>query len=263
MSGKPGSKGKAKAGKKSAKQSGKKAGTSKRTIGKKVPAPARKPKVAKQAVGKKAPAPVRKAKVAKRAAGKKAPTPVRKAKVAKQGPAAKQPISAESKHPKLAILIEKLPPGRYAGGTLMVTKPGTYHEQMSQWLMGNVEGRVAFGRSAFGDILVFRDLRKRSAEQGMENADEACDVAFIDLNLKRMTVLALSVEEFLAKLDDPTFQQKFLRKPLYDQVKARIGDYDDDQVYGFVPALALGGDEKPETVERSNWLVYQEILFQL
>jgi hypothetical protein len=97
---------------------------------------------------------------------------------------------------------------------------------------------MALGRTAFGDILVFRDLRERAAGRGLASALDACDVALIDLNLKKMVVLAWSVEEFFERLPDPAFQRAFLRKDLYDQVRARLGDPGDDETYAFVPALA-------------------------
>ena len=177
--------------------------------------------------------------------------------------AKKRAKPAESVHPKLALLLERLPPGRHAGGTLIVTKPGAHRTELRRWLKGKVAGRVALGRSAFGDILVFRDLRKRAAAQGLPNANDACDVALIDLNFKKMTVLAWSVEELLGYIDSPKFQRAFLRKKLYDQVKARLGDYGDDEAYAFVPALPLGGAERADLVRRSPWSAYQELLFQL
>lgn len=166
-------------------------------------------------------------------------------------------------HPKLDVLLQALPPGRHAGGTLMVTAPGAHAAEMSRWLMGKTTGRVALGRSAFGDILVFRDLRERAREQGDPEAEEACDIALIDLNFKRMNVLAWSVEELIAALDDPAFQKESLRKELFDEVQARLGAPGDDEVYAFVPALALGGSETAGTVERQKWGPYQDLLFQL
>jgi hypothetical protein len=166
-------------------------------------------------------------------------------------------------HPKLDLLLGKLRPGRYANGTLIITQPDAHLPEMRRWLMGNVDGRVALGRTAFGDIVVFRDLRERAADQGFPGAEDACDVALIDLNYKRMTVLAHSVEEFQQQLGNAKFQKAFLRRSLYDKVKARLGDFADDEAYSFVPALALGGKEDAASVQRAKWGVYQDLLFQL
>jgi hypothetical protein len=229
---------------------------------KKVPAKKSAPKRKALARPKKKPA--LKAKSPARAKPRPAPKK-KKASAPKAKPRAAKARAAAPPHPKLAALLEKLRPGRHAAGTVLITKPDAHHDEMSQWLMGNVAGRVALGRTAFGDIVVFRDLRANAAAQGLKGtaAAEACDVALIDLNLKKMTVLAWSIEELLQRLDDGQFQEAFLRRTLYDQVKARLGDYADDEAYTFVPALALGGSEAAESVQRGNWRVYQEILFQV
>ena len=166
-------------------------------------------------------------------------------------------------HPKLAGLLEKLPPGRYAGGTVIVTRPDAHHSEMSRWLTGKIDGRVALGRTAFGDILVFRDLRARAAAEGLEGAAEACDVAMIEISFRKMTVLAWSPEQFVAQLDDRKFQDAFLRRRLYAKVKASLGDFADDEVYAFEPVLPKGGSEDADYVERSNWSVYENLLFQV
>jgi hypothetical protein len=93
-------------------------------------------------------------------------------------------------HPKLELLLEKLRPGHRANGTLIVSEPDAHLAEMKQWLMGNVDGRVALGRTAFGDIVILRDLRQRAAEAGLAGAEDACSVALIDLNYKGLTVLA-------------------------------------------------------------------------
>jgi hypothetical protein len=227
---------------------------------------AKKP-AAKKPVKAPAKAKAAKAKAARIPAAKKpAKAPATKKAAVNKAPKSKAPKKATEAfgdHPSLAKLLSQLPPGRYADGTLIVTEPDLHHAEMARWLMGNVEGRVALGRTAFGDIVVFRDLRERAAARGLPGVDDACDVALIDLNLKKMTVLAWSVEAFLDELDDREFQETYLRRTLYDQVKARLGDYGDDEAYAFVPALGLGGGEKAEGVERANWEVYQEILFQV
>jgi hypothetical protein len=166
-------------------------------------------------------------------------------------------------HPKLTWLLQNLPPGRYAGGLLQISPLGTHARELEPWLMGRTAGRFSIGRTAFGEPLVFRDLREHAASLGMEDAELACDVAAIDIHFKRMKVLSTSAEEFVQLLDDPEWQQAFLRKPMFDAVKARLGDWGADECYCFVPALALGGSESAESVERVNWAVHQSLLLQM
>jgi hypothetical protein len=165
-------------------------------------------------------------------------------------------------HPGFALLTSKLRPGRHAKGMALITEPGALDEEMTAWLMGNTDGRRSIGRTAFGDILVFRDLRARAKELGMPDADRACDVAMIDIHYKRMSMLGPSVGDFLESLDDPKWQRAFLRAELYAKAKKRLGDYRDDECFYFVPALALGGSEDAKSVERGKWLVHQALLLQ-
>jgi hypothetical protein len=228
----------------------------------------RTPRAAKRAAPKKAARPARKPPAPKKSSTRKpkpSPRPPKKAASApKRNPRAHpRRTVAGADHPKLTELLDTLRPGRHAGGTLIITKPGAHQDEMRRWLSGNDEGRVAIGRTAFGDIVLFRDLRAFAFAQGTPDAELACDVALIDLNLKKMVVLAWSVEELVQRLADRGFQDAFLRRALYDEVKAQRGDYADDEAYTFVPALRLGGSESAASVQRAKWRVYQDILFQL
>jgi hypothetical protein len=198
----------------------------------------------------------------KKAAKKKAPPKKKKApaKKKKKAPAAKKKAA---EHPSLTWLRDRIPPGRYAGGTLLVVEPGGHDAEMGPWLLGNTDGRTSLGRTAFGEILVFRDLRDRARALGLPGADDACDVALIDVHYRRMTMIADSAAAFVDSLEDPEWQRAFLRRDLYDQARTRLGELADDELYAFVPALALGGSEDAASLERCNWQVHQEILRQL
>lgn len=212
----------------------------------------------KKPVGK----PVKKKKtVAKRTAAK---TAVRKKAVSKKPPPPPADALRErGVHPKLTWLIARLKPGRYASGLLQFSAPGTHARELGPWLMGRTDGRTSIGRTAFGELLVFRDLRDHAASLGMEDAETACDVAAIDIHFKRMKILATSVEEFVELLDDAEWQKAFLREPLYVAAKARVGEWTHTECFGFVPALALGGSEQAASVERVDWRVYQALLLQM
>lgn len=221
---------------------------------------AAKPKVAPK---KKVPATKAKAASAKKKVSPAKKKPAVRSKTPRPPPPPPDALLERPVHPKLTWLIENLPPGRYAGGLLQISPPGTHARELEPWLMGRIEGRTSIGRTAFGELLVFRDLREHAASLGMEDAELACDVAAIDIHFKRMKVLSTSAEEFVQLLDDPEWQQAFLRKPMFDAVKARLGDWGADECYCFVPALALGGSESAESVDRVNWAAHQSLLLQM
>ena len=224
----------------------------------------------------------KKAKVAPRKPAKKKPTrPAARAKAAppkkvaakagKPARAVARPAPKAAKagkatgvddHPAYKRLVERLKPGRYAGGMLLITVPGAHDEEMAAWLMGRTDGRRSLGRTAFGDIVVFRDLSARARELGLPGAESACDVAIVDVHHKKMTMLAESVDELLDRMNHVDWQRAYLRRDMYLEARKRIGDYKDDECYGFALALALGGSEDADSVRRFNWPVHQDILLQ-
>ena len=183
---------------------------------------------------------------------------------AKARPAAKRLTKSSQleDHPSFLSLTKRLKRGSYAGGLLVITAPGALDDAMHDWLMGNVAGRRSIGRTAFGELLVFRDPRERARELGVGDPEREADVALIDVHFKKMTVLGNSIEAFLDSLDDADFQEAFLRRSMFDEVKRRLGPCAPNECYGFVPALSLGGSEDAASVQRVDWRVHQAILLQ-
>lgn len=207
-------------------------------------------------------APKKAAEPKKAAAAKKPAAGNKPRKVAQPPPPPPDSLLERGVHPKLTWLLGRLAPGRYAGGLLQFSLPGTHAAELADWLMGLTEGRTSVGRTAFGELLVFRDLRAHAASLGVADAESACDVSAVDIHFKRMNVLATSAEEFVALLDDREFQKAFLRQPIYADAQARLGDWGVDECFGFVPALALGGREDAASVQRMDWRVHQSLLLQ-
>lgn len=165
-------------------------------------------------------------------------------------------------HPGYLELIWRLRPGSYAGGLIVITTPGALDAELHDWLMGNMEGRRSIGRTAFGELLVFRDLRERARQLGGDPEREG-DVALVDIHYKKMTVLGTSVETFLDGLDDPQFLDAFFRREMFSDALQRLGPCAKNECYGFVPALALGGSEEAESLQRVDWRVHQALLLQM
>jgi len=212
-------------------------------------------------------APPAKAKKKKVAATKRAASKPKK--VAKEKKVAK-PSSKTTRtkkpsieeHPSFITLTRRLKPGSYARGLIVITPPGALDDELHDWLRGNIAGRRSIGRTAFGELLVFRDLRERASELGVGDPMRESDVALIDVHFKKMTVLGNTVEAFLDSLDDGDFQEAFLRRSMFDEVKQRLGPCAPNECYGFVPALSLGGSEDADSVQRVDWRVHQAILLQ-
>lgn len=127
--------------------------------------------------------------------------------------------------------------------------------------MGNSGGRVALGRGAFGELIVFRDLRQKARELGHLEVDPY-DIALIDIHLKRMKLIALSNDELLEGLETPQFRRAFFRGDLFDAARARHGELSDDECFAFVPALTFGGSEDAASARKHRWMTHQALLLQ-
>lgn len=203
-----------------------------------------------------------KSKPAKRTKKKASTAKKRPAPPAKKRAPSKRGAETIEGHPGYRQLLERLRPGPAANGLVLITKPGALDDEMSDWLLGNVQGRRSIGRTAFGELLVFRDLRARARELGSGDAEREGDVALIDIHYKKMTVLGTSVDAFLEGLEDRAFQDAFLRRAMFEQAVARLGPLGPTQCYGFVPALALGGEDSADSLDRVDWRVHQALLLQ-
>lgn len=198
---------------------------------------------------------------ATRAAAKRPTTSTAKRASARQTNARGAAALVLEAHPGFVEITRRLRPGSYAGGLVVITEPGALDTELSAWLMGNMEGRRSLGRTAFGELLVFRDLRERARQFGGDPEREA-DVALVDIHFKKMTSFGTSVETFLDGLDDPQFLDAFFRRELFTQAVKRLGPCAKNECYGFVPMLAFGGSEDVESLQRLDWRVHQAILLQ-
>lgn len=195
---------------------------------------------------------------------KKKPAAARKPALKKKPVVVPKPASYDfsGPHPQFTAFTKQFKPGRYADGLLLVTPPGALDAELAPWLVNRMSGRVSLGRTAFGEFLVFRDLRERALLNGDAEPEVACDFVVVDIHTKQMKVLAHSLEALVGFIDDASWQTDFLRKALYDQVKSKLGACADDECYGFVPALVLGGAEAPGFVARQKWREHQAMLLQ-
>jgi hypothetical protein len=188
------------------------------------------------------------------------------APMADVAPASKAAIAKWTPHaPGIAELWRQWGWGRFGDGFVWLVDPAKLEELVDRWLGGPSPHRVPLGRTALGDLLYYRDLRDRARALGMRGKQlaEACDVSIVDVRYKRVVVIATSLAEFARQLDDTRWLREVLRKDLFDAALPRLGAPARDQIYGFVPALGLGGAEDPAALERVQADVHLEILLQL
>ena len=68
---------------------------------------------------------------------------------------------------------------------------------------------------------------------------------------------------FIQNLTDDYFIKKYLQIPQYEEAVKRLGKLKQDECFGYVPLLGLGGSEKVENLSKVNTRVHIEIITQL
>lgn len=181
-----------------------------------------------------------------------------------------RPMSADSplSHrmpPHVAEVIAALPKGSSANGFLHVVEPAALDDTLAEWLGGHDPTRTPFARTALGDLLYVRDLREKARSLGLDaaTAESAHDISAIDVRYKQTKLLFTDVNDLTRSLADDEWLRANLDKALYDAAVDRLGPPDFDEIYTFVPALALGGAPDPANLRRNQADVALSILFQL
>ncbi|AWH55376.1 hypothetical protein C1924_02185 [Stenotrophomonas sp. ESTM1D_MKCIP4_1] len=153
----------------------------------------------------------------------------------------------------------------YGGGLFWMTNPDEYAEALKAWLHGTeLHGRdnyYVIGRSAFGDLsvwgtrtgtsltvncpwaMIFPTDQSRWMSEGKEDFLVSTWLAFMD-------------KSDIDETDDRDI-------PLFDRAVKRLGPLAHDEMYGFVPALALGGPCRLDHLQRVKAAEHLLFLAQL
>ena len=132
----------------------------------------------------------------------------------------------------------------YANGLFCTVDPDEYEDLVDEWLedtkLDEIDAFHVIARSAFGDLYVCGEKTGRSVTI-------ACAIHMIsaipkELKPKNKADLDLSIRSFFAFSKRSRFDmQDENGEPLFERALAKLGPLESDEIYGFEPALALGG----------------------
>lgn len=142
--------------------------------------------------------------------------------------------------------------GNYGNGLLKVIDPNDYADYFYVWLGGENPTRIPIMLTGFGNILYYRKL-----------TDSVSDIALLDIHHRCTDVCAYSFGEFIQLLTDDEAAGPLLDKTLFGQALEKCGSLVGNEVFFFVPALALGGSESIASVDKGDAVVHQCLLFDL
>lgn len=160
----------------------------------------------------------------------------------------------ECKVPKSLIDIWKSTGlGNYNNGLIELVNPKAYGATLDTWIGKEPDNYIPFAITGFGELFYYRKLT---------DTDE--DVCLIDIQFGRVETLVWSLTEFFEDfLTNESDRETWLRESLFLEAVSQQGKLDKDEVFTFVPILALGGMEESKYLQKANALVYQELVFQM
>ncbi len=135
----------------------------------------------------------------------------------------------------------------FGDGLLWLVDPEQLADPLEAWL-GHREA-LAFMRTAFGDMLLWH--------QGF--------VQYLDVVYARLLPpLTGRIDIFFeVTLCDASYWNNALNRPTYCQALPRLGIPARDEVYAYVPALALGGPASASALQKVKLREYLSFLAQL
>lgn len=153
----------------------------------------------------------------------------------------------------------------YGNGLFWTVDPEKYAPAVDAWLEGTqFEGHDSYHAiaiSAFGELFLWGERTGRSISIASSwsmifPCDESNDVAAGRSDFLIRTFFGTQSKENLDLLDD-------VEHPLFDRAAKRLGVLDTGQIYGLVPALALGGSCDLEHLEKVDAVTHMIMLAQL
>lgn len=155
--------------------------------------------------------------------------------------------------PEIIFLWENYGFGDYGNGIIKVVDPRDYMNSLYTWLGGQDFNKIPILVSAFGDIFYYRKLEEN------EN-----DISLLNIHYRKIDVCAHSYQEFFYKyILDISIKENVLRQKLYDEAVKALGKLKHNEIFFFVPALAIGGVEDIKYVKKGDANVHHQILFEL
>jgi hypothetical protein len=154
----------------------------------------------------------------------------------------------------------------YANGLFWTVDPDEYEDLIDEWLedtkLEQLDSFHVIARSAFGDLYACGERTGRSITVACPlNAISALRT---ELSPKTKDDLDLSIRAFFAFSEPADFDLRDEHgKPLFERATKKLGPLEADEVYGFEPAIVLGGKMRLENLAKLKLDVHLTILRQL
>ena len=147
----------------------------------------------------------------------------------------------------------------YHDGFFSLCNPDTFNPILSLF-MPELKGLNVFMRTAFGGM-IFMDTKPLQLDPAKEGWKK---VNYYDPIFRQIIPLGDDLQMVLDYwLTTDSLCAAYLHSTLYVQVRKRLDMPKKDECYGFVPALALGGDMNPDQLEIAKLKEHMTLLSNL
>lgn len=177
----------------------------------------------------------------------------------------------------LAQWAEKLPPALlkywreegwagFANGLLWMVNPDDYEDIKDAWLeqtpFASIDKFHVIARSAFGDLFLCGERTGRSVTIVCLNNEILA--LKNKLKPKPLQDQDFSIQSFFGSREPEDFDYKDVNgKLLFDRAVKKYGPLEPDEMYGFEPALVMGGSPELDNLRRLKLDPHLHILRQL
>ena len=136
---------------------------------------------------------------------------------------------------------------RLVGGYLKVINPEDYQELLNEtYFRGKIS--IPILATAFGDVITL---------------EEGQYIGMVKYKNGDFVMLAKSFKRFIQNLDDDYFFEKYFQIPLYIEAVNKLGKLEQDECFGYVPLLGLGGSEKVDNLSIVKIREHIELISQM
>ncbi|MBB6501039.1 T6SS immunity protein Tdi1 domain-containing protein [Pedobacter cryoconitis] len=142
--------------------------------------------------------------------------------------------------------------GKYNDGLIELINPDDFQDDLERTLGRKVPNYVPIAISGFGELFYYRKLTA---------VDE--DVCVFDPHYKQIETCVWSLVDFFnGYLCDSYIMTEILRIKLFKAALKKLGHLENNEIFFFVPPLALGGKVSLDRLAKGNCQVHLDLLFQ-
>ena len=132
-------------------------------------------------------------------------------------------------------------------GYLRVINPETYQNLLEETYFSGKSSIPIFA-TAFGDIIT---------------SEEDSYIGMVQYKNGNFAIIARNFEHFMMNLPDDYFEEKYFQIPQYVKAVEKLGTLEQDECFGYVPLLGLGGSEKIDNLRIVKTREHIELISQM